>query len=562
MATVDLCDNKTTVTVKIKQNASTGLSSAYKDRKFSDLIIVNNDKEYHVHKIILSSFIPYFDKMLSSGLAESKSSRIELKHPTKIFDLIIDWAYCQPINVTKENALGLFHLSDYLDIPDLANESLSFLFDHFSNEVVVEIDHWINQIATLKARQLIDQYICENFCDIITTKSFLGYEVDTVHYMINLNELNINSEVQVFEAIIRWITINAKERLVHLPKLILALDWSSIDINQFTNTIAQNFYIKLCKETRPIILSAFESICYNSSDQIKDVNLIIGPRLKDPPMLRYLIQEPEGTLTLKNLQNESISLPFVCDVNMTFNRCTDEYLAEYLIDSDKLILINWISKTYRLTNHSVFSKLFGRNFEFKEDGNVFLWKGNRPIALKPFPGEVTRIHSVAPYKGQFYVVGSNDPRIVVMKLDPCDNVWTGVANAGQLFGLSFGHVNQLKHVLYDNKLILFLDNSNYHIYNLESTKWTQHVGSGLWNRTADLHFTLHQSKLFLLSQVQAELYEFDSIEDTFKVVKGKPIKGTNFVGLISTEMEAKLKEFVLNFRLLDSKTLRKVLIRT
>ncbi|XP_015791090.1 kelch-like protein 30 isoform X1 [Tetranychus urticae] len=559
METVDLCDNKTTVTVKIQQNASTGLSSAYKDRKFSDLIIVNNDKEYHVHKIILSSFIPQIDKMLSSGLAESTSSRIKLDHPTEIFDLIIDWAYCQPISVTKENALGLFHLSDYLDIPDLANESLSFLFDHFSNEVVVEIDHWINQIATLKARQLIDQYICENFCDIIATKSFLGFEVDTVYYMINLIGLNIESELQVFEAIIKWVTINANERLVHLPKLVSALHWTSINIDQFTNTIAQNFYIKLCKETRPIILSAFESICYNTSDQIKDVNLIIGPRLKKPTNLYYLTKEAEGTLTLRSFLNENIFFPLVCDVNMTFNRCTDECTTESLIDSDKLILINWIKKTYRLTNHSVFSKLFGRNFEFKENGNVFLWKGNRPIVLKPNPEEVTDIHSVTPYKGQFYVVGSNFPRIVVVKFDPCDNVWTGVANGRQISN----PVNQLKHVLYDNKLILFLDNSKYHIYDLESAKWTQHVGSGLWNRTADLHFTLHQSKLFLLSQVQAELYEFDSVEDTFKVVKGKPIKGTNFVGLISTEMETQLKEFNSQFRLLDSNNnLRKMLIRT
>uniref|UniRef100_T1JUI6 BTB domain-containing protein n=1 Tax=Tetranychus urticae TaxID=32264 RepID=T1JUI6_TETUR len=91
----------------------------YLDNKFIDLTIYNRGKEYRVHKIILCSFIPYFNAMFSSGLEESISNKVEVDHPTKIFEMIIDWAYDRRIVITTANSSELKKLADYFCLEDL-----------------------------------------------------------------------------------------------------------------------------------------------------------------------------------------------------------------------------------------------------------------------------------------------------------------------------------------------------------------------------------------------------------------------------------------------------------
>uniref|UniRef100_T1KW97 BTB domain-containing protein n=1 Tax=Tetranychus urticae TaxID=32264 RepID=T1KW97_TETUR len=78
--------------MEVMGDASSLLMRAYKNGKWSDVTVMNGDKKYQVHKHILSTSIPYFDKMFSSGLTEASSQVINLDHPPNAFDLIIEWA--------------------------------------------------------------------------------------------------------------------------------------------------------------------------------------------------------------------------------------------------------------------------------------------------------------------------------------------------------------------------------------------------------------------------------------------------------------------------------------
>uniref|UniRef100_T1KW90 BTB domain-containing protein n=1 Tax=Tetranychus urticae TaxID=32264 RepID=T1KW90_TETUR len=112
--------------MEVQEDASSLLLSAYKTGNCSDITIINGDKKYQVHKHILCTTIPYFAKMFSSGLSESTSRVIKQDHPPNVFDLIIEWAYCSKIKITKENAVDLFHLADYMNIPKLTTVCLNF----------------------------------------------------------------------------------------------------------------------------------------------------------------------------------------------------------------------------------------------------------------------------------------------------------------------------------------------------------------------------------------------------------------------------------------------------
>ena len=49
------------------------------DKRFSDFVIVCGDREYNVHRAILSAHSKWFDRVCSSGFKEAKEGWVELK---------------------------------------------------------------------------------------------------------------------------------------------------------------------------------------------------------------------------------------------------------------------------------------------------------------------------------------------------------------------------------------------------------------------------------------------------------------------------------------------------
>uniref|UniRef100_T1JUI8 BTB domain-containing protein n=1 Tax=Tetranychus urticae TaxID=32264 RepID=T1JUI8_TETUR len=94
-------------------------SLSYLDNKFIDLTIYNRGKEYRVHKIIVCSAIPYFAEMFSSETEESSINRIEVDHPTELFEIIINWAYDRKIYITTVNSSELKKLANHLGMTSL-----------------------------------------------------------------------------------------------------------------------------------------------------------------------------------------------------------------------------------------------------------------------------------------------------------------------------------------------------------------------------------------------------------------------------------------------------------
>nr|XP_024964853.1 kelch repeat and BTB domain-containing protein 8-like [Cynara cardunculus var. scolymus] len=356
--------------MEIQEDASSLLLSAYKTGNCSDITIINGDK-YQVHKLVLSTTIPYFARMFSSGLSESTnavSAVINLDHPANAFDLMIEWAYCSKIKITKENAVDLFHLADYMNIPKLTTVCLNFLWNNFSDCPFIDVGHWINQIATEEVNNVIDRYIRSNFWDIVNTRSFLDYDVDTVAYMINLDNLDIDNEMQVFDAIMRWIRKN-DERRSQLPKLLKKVNWVDINGAQFMNKIDKLTCIMECDLARDAIMAAVELSYFKSLKTIQINDVHFGPRDKSDSIHYAVYRDDDSSIRVCHFDKKHESIEFSENILLPPANFGDSHITEHCMDSDVVIRIDWKNKTYRLFKDSdrfSYCLLFGRLFQFNK----------------------------------------------------------------------------------------------------------------------------------------------------------------------------------------------------
>ncbi|XP_015791035.1 kelch-like protein 7 [Tetranychus urticae] len=299
--------------------------------------------------------------MFSSEFSESTSEVINLDHPPNVFDLIIQWAYCAKISITKENAVDLFHLADYMNIPKLTTVCLNFLWNNFSDSPFIDVGYWINQIATEEVNNFIDRYICSNFLDIVNTDSFLDYDVDTVAHMFSLHDLDIDDEIQVFDAITRWIQ-KSVERQSHLPKLLKKVHWVEINAIQFMNRIDKLSWI-MHDRARPVIMAAIELMFYKSLKKIKDIDVVFGPRYASDSFHYAIRRKTDSSIVAHNFNGDYGNI--VCSENRSLPPANfgDSHITEHCMDSDVVIRIDWKNKTYRLFKDSdrfSYCLLFGR----------------------------------------------------------------------------------------------------------------------------------------------------------------------------------------------------------
>uniref|UniRef100_T1KW80 BTB domain-containing protein n=1 Tax=Tetranychus urticae TaxID=32264 RepID=T1KW80_TETUR len=394
------------VTMEVQEDASSLLLRSYKDGKWSDITIMNGDNEYRVHKHVLSDAIPYFDKMFSSEFSESTSQVIKLDFPSYAFDLIIEWAYCSKILITEDIAVELFHLADYMDISKLTTKCLNSLWNNFSDSPLIDIEHWINEIVTGEGHEIIDGYICSNFLDIVHTNGFLHYAVDTVDYIISLDHLHIDNEIQVFDAIIRWIQ-KSVERRSHLPKLLKKVRWVEINAVQFMNRINKLSWI-MHDRTRPVIMAVIELSFYKSLKQIHEVNdFNLKPRYELNSFHYAIYRNTDSSIIAHNFNGNYGKIIFSENRSLPPANFGDSHITEHCMDSDVVIRIDWKNKTYRLFKDSdhCYILLFGRLFRFNKK-KIHFWKGGRLIEFARLSGDNTSSKStftISKHKGRIYI---------------------------------------------------------------------------------------------------------------------------------------------------------------
>ena len=161
------------------------------------------------HKYVLSVSSPVFFAMFYGGMAEV-GGRIELPDcESESFLEFLRYLYCDELNVSARNVLGVMYLAKKYIVPSLTRKCGMFLeeriepgnvFDTLTQaknfgETNLESRCWF--IIDLNARQCLQ------------SKSFLSLDQQTVLSLLRREALKVD-ECFLFEAVVRWATEKCK----------------------------------------------------------------------------------------------------------------------------------------------------------------------------------------------------------------------------------------------------------------------------------------------------------------------------------------------------------------
>ncbi|KAL9953496.1 hypothetical protein ACROYT_G040919 [Oculina patagonica] len=212
------------------------------DNPFDITLMVEDATEFKAHRKVLSEASPFFEKLLTTDMMESKKGVIRLEMLTEAgLRAVLEFIYTGNVQILdEEHARGLIEMADYLFILPLKT---------LAQRVLAQTLNTSNCISTYN---FAERYQCEelvfdakkiihiNFTNVAKAEEFLNMSSEEVNQWISSEEIVVSAEEDVFKIILSWINHNKSERKKYFADLFRQVRLIYVSPDYLHNDIVTN----------------------------------------------------------------------------------------------------------------------------------------------------------------------------------------------------------------------------------------------------------------------------------------------------------------------------------
>ncbi|KAL3051520.1 hypothetical protein OYC64_001715 [Pagothenia borchgrevinki] len=217
------------------------------------------------HRSVLSAASQYFTLLLGGDFSESRSGRVELKEwssPTgpdpDTVESVIQFMYTGQIRVTTANVHEVLEVADRFLLAQLKNFCGEFLMKklNLSNCVAV---HSLAHMYTLDTLALgAAKTIRRNFHKIISNEEFFTLPFHLVRDWLSDSGITVDSEQELFEAIVKWVHQNTEERGKQFEELFKLLRLPQISPTYLSRVVRKEPLVENNAACQQLVMEALE----------------------------------------------------------------------------------------------------------------------------------------------------------------------------------------------------------------------------------------------------------------------------------------------------------------
>ena len=199
----------------------------WKKSQFCDvnLIIINNYGTptacVAAHRVVIASSIPFFAVMFGIQMKNSEVDREVSLHgyESTAVKAIIEYAYTGKLEITDLNVQDILVTAKRFTLPDI----VSFCIDFMSKELSPSNSLGIREFS--KTQDLVDlhksakEYVVQNFSSVSKEEEFLCLPVEQVVELVKSDDIVVNSEEDVYNAVTKWLEHDLDARSKHADDL-------------------------------------------------------------------------------------------------------------------------------------------------------------------------------------------------------------------------------------------------------------------------------------------------------------------------------------------------------
>lgn len=196
------------------------------------------------HRSVLSAASQYFTLLLSGRFSESASGRVELREwscaagpdPDTV-EGVMQFMYTGGIRVTTGNVHEVLELADRFLLTQLKSFCGEFLMKNLSLSNCVAVHSLAHMYTLDQLAKGAAKMIRRNFHKIIRNEEFFTLPFHLVRDWLADSEITVDSEQELFEAVVKWVRQNAEEGEKHFEELFRLLKLPEIAPTYLTRVV-------------------------------------------------------------------------------------------------------------------------------------------------------------------------------------------------------------------------------------------------------------------------------------------------------------------------------------
>ncbi|XP_077993440.1 kelch repeat and BTB domain-containing protein 8-like [Glandiceps talaboti] len=202
-------------------NVLSGLKEMYEDQDLVDVKLLVDRDEYPCHRVVLAASSPYFRAMFTHDVTESRKDQIRINGvESESMRLIIQYAYTSEVEINVENVQGLMLASNMFQLLNLRDACAAYMERHVTLTNCINIYFFASAHECGKLQDLARKLIYDKFNDVCKEEEFYNLGKEKLIDLISRDEINVDREEVVYEAVMTWVKRELEARKDDLMDVI------------------------------------------------------------------------------------------------------------------------------------------------------------------------------------------------------------------------------------------------------------------------------------------------------------------------------------------------------
>lgn len=197
------------------------IAALRKDEKLCDITIQVEETQFKAHKIVLAGSSPYFEAMFAGELEESRQSTVIIHDISPhIMSMLLDYCYTSTIEITQDNAQELLPAAGILQLNWVREMCCEFIHHQLDSTNCLGIRCFADTHSCLTLQEAADVYAQQHYLEVLDSREFLELNSEDLATLLESEDLNVQSEEQVFESVMTWVKHDVDQRKKYLAAVL------------------------------------------------------------------------------------------------------------------------------------------------------------------------------------------------------------------------------------------------------------------------------------------------------------------------------------------------------
>ncbi|XP_017343651.1 kelch-like protein 21 [Ictalurus punctatus] len=202
-------------------NLLRGIHELRAERKFFDVTLCAEGKEFHCHRTVLAAASMYFRAMFAGTLRESAMDRVALHEVSaELLGLLVDFCYTGRVTVTCDNVDVLLKAADLFQFPSVKAACCAFLEQRLDVSNCLEIQDFAEAYACSELATSARRFALNNIMELAKGQEFERLPWKRLLELMSDDGLRVDKEETAYQIAARWVKADPRRGLQYWPELL------------------------------------------------------------------------------------------------------------------------------------------------------------------------------------------------------------------------------------------------------------------------------------------------------------------------------------------------------